>query len=172
MKQIACLSKVILNSIVAFLFGALCYYSIGLWFWGLAAIFGVLFLIYFGIIVLYVGIIHITEEGVRLTLFGRTIRSQSWDDIEEVCVLGTKIGPSMRKNPGTLFYCFFTEKQNEDSRFSVALRWPPFFRYTYVEHTDKTELAILKYWPDEIKTCNIGSAQVQTNKKTPEAYEE
>lgn len=117
------------------------------WWCGILLIlFGVLFLLVAG---LYGRIVHLNPSGVRWTLLGKVMRAYSWEQIEEVGVVGTNVlngggepaakapgppgedGKEKRDDPGKRSrigtpYIYFSERAlTEEQRFALALKWPP-----------------------------------------------
>lgn len=132
---------------ILLLWGGLLQASTRFWWCGILLIlFGILFLL---VAALYGRIVHIDSSGVRWTLLGRVMRARSWDQIEEVGVVGLKVlngerisiagvsdpaeenerekSDDLNKPPriGTP-YIYFSEKAlTEHERFALALKWPP-----------------------------------------------
>jgi len=117
-----------------------------LWWCGvIILIFAVLFLL---VAALYGRVVHIGPSGVRWTLLGKELRSQSWEQIGEIGVVGTKVFNSTkpesskpskleqdsqeklfslgkRSRIGTPYIYFSEEPLTDDQRFALALKWPP-----------------------------------------------
>lgn len=129
------------------LWGGLLQLPTRFWWCGIFLIlFGILFLL---VAALYGRVVHIGPAGVHWTLLGKVMRSHSWEEIEEVGVVGLKVlngtventskssGPpeeDQREKPessakpariGTPYIYFSKKALTDAERFALALKWPP-----------------------------------------------
>ncbi len=100
---------------------------------------------------LYGAVVEVTEERVTLYRFGRQVRTLPWAEVAELGVIGTKV--FNKNNPaktGALYIYFSPVKLDEDSRFRMALKWPP---------KEQIYLLYIKERIDYIRTFFFGKVQ-------------
>ena len=159
MKLPCCTFKIITNGALSALFLFLGVYSLVLRFWALAAIFLVLGLIYLAITLIYAPTVTVSEAGVTKALFGKTLRSLSWEQVRQVSVIGTRVAAKPSKRGGTPFFLFLDRTMSEDDLFAVALKWPP-KDIIFLYYDEKSYALVQKYYHDTITTGNFGKAEL------------
>lgn len=100
---------------------------------------------------LYGAIVEVTAEHVAVYRFGRQVRALPWGEVAEMGVIGTKV--LNRNNPsktGALYIYFSPVQLDEDSRFQMALKWPP---------KDQIYLLYIKERIDYIRPFFFGKVQ-------------
>lgn len=97
--------------------------------------------------------ILISKDKIEVRpIMGKT-RSYRWEDIKEVGVIGTKVFPKTSSNKGGRKYIYFSpEELDEDSRFDLALKWPP--KIPYTSHSDGKLDAVMLIWRKPVAYYN------------------
>ncbi len=97
--------------------------------------------------------ILISQENIEVRpLLGKT-RIYSWHEIKEVGVIGTKLFPNTSSNKGGRKYIYFSsEELDENSRFKLALKWPP--KIPYTSHSNAKLEAVALIWKKPISIYN------------------
>lgn len=97
--------------------------------------------------------ILISKDKIEVRpIMGKT-RSYRWEDIKEVGVIGTKVFPKTSSNKGGRKYIYFSpEELDEDSRFDLALKWPP--KIPYTSHSDAKLDAVMLIWRKPVAYYN------------------
>ena len=105
---------------------------------------------------LYGSVVEIREDEIRVLRAGRNARSLSWAETAEMGVLGTKV--FNRSNPektGTMYIYFSPVALDEDSRFQLALKWPP-KEQIYLLYTKERMDYIRPLWEGKVQKYNTG----------------
>ena len=100
---------------------------------------------------LYGAVVEVTEEKISVYRFRRLVRELPWSEVAEMGVTGTKV--FNQHNPaktGPLYIYFSPVRLDEDSRFQMALKWPP---------RDQIYLLYLKERIDYIRPFYFGKVQ-------------
>ena len=94
-------------------------------------------------------------------LFGKS-REYLWEDIKEVGVIGTRIFPkTTAQGSGRKYIYFSPESLNEDTRFNLALGWPP--KIPYTSHSTEKLDAIALIWKKPIAYYNVPDLSFKPN---------
>lgn len=104
----------------------------------------------------YGTVIHVDLNGLRCTFWGREYKKVDWSEIAEVGVVGLKVfNNNDPKHTGTRYFYFSPEPMDPDSRFKLALEWPP--KKMVVLHFSPDRLhAVQMAWGGRIETFNAG----------------
>lgn len=124
---------------------------LGIVFTGIAAVF-----VY--IMVLYGSVLHLSAEGVRRKFLMFPMNAYSWSQIVEIGVVGTKVfnGTAKNKKTGRRYLYISPEEMDEESRFKMALEWPPQHGILYCVYSRKHVDAIQFFWSRPIARYNAG----------------
>ena len=99
--------------------------------------------------------IVISEEKIEVRPLPGKAKVYTWADISEVGVIGTKVFPKTASNKGGRKYIYFSPKElDEDSRFDLALKWPPKIPYTSFSNAKLEAVSFI--WQKEIAYYNTG----------------
>lgn len=105
----------------------------------------------------YSCVITIDASGVRKSLFGKTLRFLSWEQIQEAGVVGTKVFGSDEERTGTRFLYFSPVKLTDEERFDMVLKWPP-KEQIYLEYgKERLDLVRMLYY-GTIESYRAGDA--------------
>lgn len=118
--------------------------------------FGLIFVFFSGLAVLYGARIRLDERGVCRFFLWRRQCFLSWSEIKEVSVIGVNV--FNRHNPkrtGSRYLCFWPKALSEEERFRLALEWPP-KEGIYMVYTPARLAALRRCWTAEIESYNGG----------------
>ena len=103
----------------------------------------------------YGSVITIEAEGIRKSLFGKTLRFMPWSEVKEVGVTGTKVFGATEKQTGTLFIYISAQELSEEDHFRMMLEWPP-KEQLFLEYEKERIDVIQLYWASKIETYQTG----------------
>ena len=129
----------------------------------LAVFFTLVCAVFLYIMFLYGSTLRVNSEGIRKEFLFIPLKTVSWDDIVEVGVLGTKIfnGGAYKKKPGRR-YIYFSEKELDgDTRFKMALEWPPLNGELFCIFTKDNYHHIEMQWGGTIEKYNAGDLYLE-----------
>lgn len=115
-------------------------------------------IVFLYVMVMYGSVLHISGKGVRRVFLGFTLESLSWDQIREVGVVGVNVfnGTGKKKKPGRRYIYFSPEALDDESRFKLALEWPPGRGTLYCVYTQLHAEAIQFLWQKPFASFNAG----------------
>lgn len=149
----ACISVVLLCSVVAVILVSLRDYVA-------SVIFAVIAAVYFIVGINYFSFVSFSEHGVLLSFLGIKRRFFTWDEISEAGVAGSKLfNKDNKKKVGTLYLYFSKEKMTENERFNMMLKFPPKNKI-YLCYTEKRLKAIRWFFDGKLAYFNIGDLEV------------
>lgn len=124
--------------------------------WIAAVLFGAAAALFVFVAVLYGSTLTLDDGGLSRSFFGIPMRSIPWSDIAEVGVVGLKVFNNNDPNrPGTRYIYFSPRTLDKDSRFRLALEWPP-RNMLYLCYTKERFTAVQALWNSTIETYNAG----------------
>lgn len=124
--------------------------------WIAAAVFAAVAAVFVYVSVLYGSTLTLDEAGLRRSFFGLRLHTVPWSAIAEVGVVGLKVfNNNDPKRTGTLYLYFSPRALDKDSRFKLALEWPP-RDMLYLCYTKDRAAAVRALWSGPIKTFNAG----------------
>jgi len=106
--------------------------------------------------IIYGAVIVVDRDEVRRTFWGITISRISWNAVQEVGVIGTKIFKAEdTRFQGERYIYLSPKKLDEEERFRLAMKWPPkdmiYFYYSR-ERIDQVQMT----WNNVVDTYNAG----------------
>ena len=111
---------------------------------------------FFCVAVAYGRTLTMDSESIRCAFWGIPMRSITWQEIAEVGIVGVKVfNNNNPKNTGRRYIYFSPEPLDNDSRFRLALEWPP-RKMPYLLYSKERIDAIQMLWRRKIETYNAG----------------
>ena len=124
--------------------------------WIAAAVFAAVAAVFVYVSVLYGSTLTLDEAGLRRSFFGLRLHTVPWSAVAEVGVVGLKVfNNNDPKRTGTLYLYFSPRALDKDSRFKLALEWPP-RDMLYLCYTKDRAAAVRALWSGPIETFNAG----------------
>lgn len=124
--------------------------------WIAAAVFAAVAAVFVYVSVLYGSTLTLDETGLRRSFFGLRLHTVPWSAVAEVGVVGLKVfNNNDPKRTGTLYLYFSPRALDKDSRFKLALEWPP-RDMLYLCYTKDRAAAVRALWSGPIETFNAG----------------
>lgn len=123
-------------------------------------VFTVILLIFAYIVFLYGCVLKVSSDGVQKVFLFIPLKFLTWDEIAEIGVIGTKIfnGGFFKKKPGRR-YIYISEKEMDgDSRFKMALEWPPHGSIMYCIYNKENFDTFQFRWSNTIVKYNAGDS--------------
>lgn len=112
--------------------------------------------------------VSITPEGVRKHIFGHTLKFQSWDEIQEVGVIGTKVFNKLTpEKTGYLYIYFSPKKMTQQDRFQLALNFPP-KDMIFLIHSQEREDMVQAFQSTRLVGYNTGSLKLRKDTQEDE----
>ena len=105
---------------------------------------------------LYGTMVEVREDQLMIRRPGKAVRSLPWTEIAEMGVIGTKV--FNRSNPektGALYIYFSLVALDDESRFQMALKWPP-KEQVYLLYTKERMDYIRPFWFGKVQKYNAG----------------
>lgn len=94
--------------------------------WLALAVFTLAALVFVWVGVLYGSVLTLDAQGLSLRFCGVRLRAMRWSEVAEVGVVGLKVfNNNDPKRTGTRYIYFSPRRLDKDSRFRLALEWPP-----------------------------------------------
>lgn len=97
----------------------------------------------------------LNETGIQKTFLFFNLWFIPWSDIAEVGVIGTRVFCPKPDKTGMRYIYFSEEKLDEDSRFKLALEWPP-RRMPYLSYTKERLSNVQFLWAGPIASYQAG----------------
>ena len=120
-------------------------------------LFGIGAVLFIFVAFLYGSTITLDAKGLSRSFFGIPICSVSWSEIAEVGVIGLKVfNNNDTKRTGTRYIYFSPLPLDKDSRFRLALEWPP-RDMLYLYYSKERAAAVQSLWNRTIETYNAGN---------------
>lgn len=124
-------------------------------FLAVALIFGYLFL-------KNISIITVTQEYIRLSVFGIERKRVNWADVKELGLIGENVFSKKEKKTGEKYIYFSPVAMTKDERFQMIVKWPPKDKL-YMKYDSKTLEYTQSIWGKELKTYNVDDLFPTTN---------
>lgn len=133
----------------------LAFYAAWLHHWITFGVFLVIAVLFAFVAVNYGSFLIIDESGVRRSFLGISLHSMPWSEIREVGVVGLKVFTRSEKHTGSRYIYFSPRTLDKDSRFRLALEWPP-REMLYAGYTKPRLDAIRFLWTGPVESYNAG----------------
>lgn len=105
---------------------------------------------------LYGAVIETSPEGVSQKRVGVPARTLAWPEVAEMGVVGTKVFNRGSPNKtGALYIYFSPVALDEESRFQLALKWPP-KEQLYMLYLKERMDAVRPLWFGKVQAYNTG----------------
>lgn len=125
--------------------------------WIPAGLFGAGAVLFIFVAFLYGSTITLDAKGLSRSFFGIPMYHVAWSDIAEVGVVGLKVFNNNDANrTGTRYIYFSPRSLDKDSRFRLALEWPP-RNMLYLCYSKDRLTAVQSLWNSTIETYNAGN---------------
>lgn len=98
----------------------------------------------------------ISKAGICLRFLFISRIQLSWEEIQEVGVIGDRLfNQGKKKHVGTKYIYFSKEKLTEAERFELGLKWPP-RHIAYLSYSEGRMYWAEFYWRKPISRYNVG----------------
>lgn len=124
--------------------------------WIMLLLFTVAAAVFVWVCVLYGSVLTLDAQGLVLRFCGFTLRTVNWSEVAEVGVVGLKVfNNNDPKHTGTRYIYFSPHRLDKDSRFRLALEWPP-RDMLYLCYTKERLNAVQSLSSGTVETFNAG----------------
>lgn len=124
-----------------------------------AVILSIIVIVFAFIAVLYGSVLYISSRGIERKFLFVTMGALTWEQVREVGVVGTGIfftGDRNKKRTGRRYIYISPRELDEDTRFKMALEWPPRNGVLYCTYSHPRIDAIQYLWGKPIEKYNAG----------------
>ena len=124
--------------------------------WAATALFLIIALLFLAVAVINGSVITISPSGISRSFAFISLSRQSWSDIAEVGVIGTKVFNNKdSKRTGTRYIYFSNACLDDEGRFQLALKWPP-KGMMYLQYTKERLESVQLLWEKKVESYNAG----------------
>ena len=124
--------------------------------WIMLLLFTVAAAVFVWVCVLYGSVLTLDAQGLVLRFCGFTLRTVNSSEVAEVGVVGLKVfNNNDPKHTGTRYIYFSPHRLDKDSRFRLALEWPP-RDMLYLCYTKERLNAVQSLSSGTVETFNAG----------------